>query len=42
MILNVPNDLNEKLLDEVAKFRKKGQKVTKELLIQTMIKLHYD
>jgi len=34
--------LNEELLDEVAKYRKQGILTSKEKIILTLIKKHYD
>lgn len=38
--INLPNDLNELLLDKVAMERKRGNRITKEKLIIELIKKH--
>jgi len=42
MILKIPTELNEELLDEVAKCRKQGNRTSKEKIIISLIKKHYD
>jgi hypothetical protein len=42
MILTLPDELNESLLDEVAKNRKEGNRTSKEKLIISLLKKHYD
>jgi len=41
MILKLPTELNEILLDEVAKQRKAGNRTSKEKLIVNILKKHY-